>query len=153
LIIAHRWITVQCADRVLMLHRGELIEQGTHAELLARNGIDKIADPAGVSAQRVKGNHEVRRDLAESYRWLTGLSASLMLLGWLWHLWRHDSGNWVIGVGIGLLLLTPLLTLLQLACSTARTDKRTALYSLLTVVLVGIALVVGLWMSPSLGGR
>jgi ABC-type multidrug transport system fused ATPase/permease subunit len=26
---------VQCADRVLMLHRGELIEQGTHAELLA----------------------------------------------------------------------------------------------------------------------
>ncbi len=38
LIIAHRWSTVQCADRVLVLHRGELIEQGTHAELLARNG-------------------------------------------------------------------------------------------------------------------
>ncbi|GBC94199.1 putative ABC transporter ATP-binding protein [bacterium HR15] len=38
LIIAHRWTTVQCADRVLVLHRGELVEQGTHAELLARNG-------------------------------------------------------------------------------------------------------------------
>ena len=38
LIIAHRWSTVQCADRVLVLHRGELIEQGTHAELLARTG-------------------------------------------------------------------------------------------------------------------
>jgi subfamily B ATP-binding cassette protein MsbA len=38
LIIAHRWSTVQCADRVLVLHHGELIEQGTHAELLARNG-------------------------------------------------------------------------------------------------------------------
>jgi len=38
LIIAHRWGTVQCTDRVLMLHRGELIEQGTHAELLAGNG-------------------------------------------------------------------------------------------------------------------
>jgi len=38
LIIAHRWTTVQCADRVLVLHRGALVEQGTHAELLARNG-------------------------------------------------------------------------------------------------------------------
>ncbi|MEN3001042.1 MAG: ABC transporter ATP-binding protein [Armatimonadota bacterium] len=38
LIIAHRWTTVQCADRILVLHRGELKEQGTHQELLARNG-------------------------------------------------------------------------------------------------------------------
>ncbi len=38
LIIAHRWTTVQCADRVLVLHRGELVEQGRHDELLARNG-------------------------------------------------------------------------------------------------------------------
>jgi len=95
----------------------------------------------------------VERNLATSYRWLTWLSASLMLLGWLWHLWRRDTRNWVISLGIGLLLLTPLLVLLQLAGFTARSDKRTALYSLLTVVLVGIALLVGLWMSPSLGGR
>ncbi len=38
LIIAHRWTTVRCADRILVLHRGELMEQGTHAELLARDG-------------------------------------------------------------------------------------------------------------------
>jgi ATP-binding cassette subfamily B protein len=38
LIIAHRWTTVQCADRVLVLERGRLVEQGAHAELLQRDG-------------------------------------------------------------------------------------------------------------------
>jgi len=38
LIIAYCQSKVPCADRVLVLHRGELIEQGTHAELLARTG-------------------------------------------------------------------------------------------------------------------
>jgi ATP-binding cassette, subfamily B, multidrug efflux pump len=39
LVIAHRLSTVQQADRILVLHHGELREQGTHQELLARRGI------------------------------------------------------------------------------------------------------------------
>jgi ATP-binding cassette subfamily B protein len=39
LVIAHRLSTVQNADRILVLHHGELREEGTHAELLARNGL------------------------------------------------------------------------------------------------------------------
>lgn len=39
LVIAHRLSTVQNADRILVLHRGELREQGTHDELLARGGL------------------------------------------------------------------------------------------------------------------
>jgi len=39
LVIAHRLSTIENADRILVLHKGELREEGTHAELLARDGI------------------------------------------------------------------------------------------------------------------
>jgi ATP-binding cassette subfamily B protein len=39
LVIAHRLSTVQNADRILVLHHGELVEQGTHEELLERGGL------------------------------------------------------------------------------------------------------------------
>ncbi|TRD10885.1 ABC transporter ATP-binding protein/permease [Erythrobacter insulae] len=39
LAIAHRLSTVADADRILVLDGGELAESGTHAELLARNGL------------------------------------------------------------------------------------------------------------------
>ena len=38
LVIAHRLSTVRNVDRILVLHRGRLVEQGSHAELLARQG-------------------------------------------------------------------------------------------------------------------
>ncbi len=38
LVIAHRLATVEHADRVLVLERGRLIEQGKHADLIARDG-------------------------------------------------------------------------------------------------------------------
>jgi len=39
LVIAHRLATVEHADQVLVLDKGELVEQGTHAELLAHGGL------------------------------------------------------------------------------------------------------------------
>ncbi len=39
IIIAHRLSTIQSADRILVMHRGQLRESGTHQELLAERGI------------------------------------------------------------------------------------------------------------------
>ncbi len=38
-VIAHRLSTVTQADRVLVVQQGEIVESGTHAELIARQGI------------------------------------------------------------------------------------------------------------------
>jgi len=39
IVIAHRLATVEAADRILVLKRGKLVEQGTHAELRAAGGL------------------------------------------------------------------------------------------------------------------
>ena len=38
LVISHRFSTVRMADRIAVLHNGEVEELGSHAELMARNG-------------------------------------------------------------------------------------------------------------------
>ncbi|NLI22134.1 MAG: ABC transporter ATP-binding protein [Clostridiales bacterium] len=38
-IIAHRLSTIRNADRILVLHQGEIIQSGTHRELLASKGV------------------------------------------------------------------------------------------------------------------
>jgi len=38
LVIAHRLATVRRAHRIVVLDRGRIVEEGTHRELLERNG-------------------------------------------------------------------------------------------------------------------
>jgi ATP-binding cassette subfamily B protein len=39
LVIAHRLSTIRAADRIVVFHKGHVVEQGTHQQLLEKNGV------------------------------------------------------------------------------------------------------------------
>jgi subfamily B ATP-binding cassette protein MsbA len=38
LVIAHRLSTIQKADHIVVMEKGDIIEQGSHQELMEKNG-------------------------------------------------------------------------------------------------------------------
>ena len=39
LVVAHRLATVQGADQILVMDQGQLVEQGSHSQLVAKDGL------------------------------------------------------------------------------------------------------------------
>ncbi|MGI8917887.1 MAG: ABC transporter ATP-binding protein [Pyrinomonadaceae bacterium] len=67
IVVAHRLSTVQRADQIIVLHHGEIREQGTHQQLLAEHGLYwmlyRLQYADGVQAQITGGTEEDGRVL------------------------------------------------------------------------------------------
>jgi len=74
-VIAHRLSTIRDADQILVINHGEIIERGTHSELLAQGG---FYDNLYHSQFRAAGR---RVKPTDAQRQMQGLSASLEFAG------------------------------------------------------------------------
>jgi ATP-binding cassette subfamily B protein len=59
LIIAHRLSTTRSAERVIVMHAGRIVEQGSHAELLLRQGLYARMYRRQLLAQELEVDDEV----------------------------------------------------------------------------------------------
>lgn len=77
IVIAHRLSTVERADRILIINKGRLVEQGSHAELLQAEGLYNqlvrrqltlgyAVAPAGPSQLKPKWSDPVNMDTISS---------------------------------------------------------------------------------------
>ena len=71
LIIAHRLSTIKHANRILVIHKGEIWEEGTHDELLTRGGLYRAFVRLTVSVSgRRSSEFRCQRNRTASVGWV-----------------------------------------------------------------------------------
>ncbi|MBN2196635.1 MAG: ABC transporter ATP-binding protein [Polyangiaceae bacterium] len=75
IVIAHRLSTIRAAERILVLHRGRLAQEGTHADLLAAGGVYARLHALQAVAERSASHLVVRSQLGDS---ITGRASATL---------------------------------------------------------------------------
>ena len=105
LIIAHRLSTVECADRIVVLENGEIVEQGTHAELIEKNhAYRKLYQHQFQDVREIEEPPPRRGELLEEERtqhrnWRTRFAESVWYEGNRW-VWALRPLSWLYGAGV-----------------------------------------------------